>query len=247
MQNDLLDTINDIIKTGEGCPSAEDITQLEATYPYFIIPAILRLTKAESITDEERRKLCLTVALSCGDRTTLFRLIDSLGNKLTSFYPPEEIPDATTTEDALNTFIEAYSNINDNDTAQLEHMIFNPVPVEDYAARLEREDGVATQGQDAVFDAFLKEFSPAGANSSSAGAAVPLPADFEDDEPIRATRLDEIQIRQNQAKICISKGDYNRAYEIIRSLSLKYPEKSVYFADQLRFLEKLMLISKYKK
>ncbi|MDE6459832.1 MAG: tetratricopeptide repeat protein, partial [Paramuribaculum sp.] len=54
-------------------------------------------------------------------------------------------------------------------------------------------------------------------------------------------------LSESLAKIYISRGKYDKAYEIIRSLSLKYPKKSIYFADQLRFLQKLILNSKHKK
>ena len=38
--------------------------------------------------------------------------------------------------------------------------------------------------------------------------------------------------------IYIKQKKYTRAYEIIKRLSLNYPEKNIYFADQLKFLEK---------
>ncbi len=41
---------------------------------------------------------------------------------------------------------------------------------------------------------------------------------------------------------CIKTGDYARAIEIIQTQHLNNPEKSVYFADQIRFLKKLLLI-----
>ena len=43
------------------------------------------------------------------------------------------------------------------------------------------------------------------------------------------------------AQIYIKQGKYNKAIEIIRRLSLNVPEKNRYFADQIRFLEKLIL------
>jgi len=49
-------------------------------------------------------------------------------------------------------------------------------------------------------------------------------------------------LSESLAKIYIKQGRYQRAYEIISDLNLKNPEKSVYFADQLRFLKKLMMI-----
>lgn len=56
---------------------------------------------------------------------------------------------------------------------------------------------------------------------------------------------DEDLLTESLAKIYIKQKRYYKAIEIIQKLSLKYPEKSIYFADQIRFLEKL--ISNIKK
>lgn len=48
------------------------------------------------------------------------------------------------------------------------------------------------------------------------------------------------------AKIYIKQGRYSKAKEIIQRLNLQYPQKNIYFADQIRFLEKLILNSKNK-
>ncbi len=48
------------------------------------------------------------------------------------------------------------------------------------------------------------------------------------------------------AGIYIKQGKYESAVKIIRQLSLKYPKKNRYFADQIRFLEKLILNDKNK-
>ncbi|MDR0745173.1 MAG: tetratricopeptide repeat protein [Mediterranea sp.] len=46
------------------------------------------------------------------------------------------------------------------------------------------------------------------------------------------------------ARIYIKQRRYSKALEIIKRLSLKYPKKNVYFADQIRFLEKLIINTK---
>ena len=48
------------------------------------------------------------------------------------------------------------------------------------------------------------------------------------------------------ARIYIKQGKYDKALEIIQRLSLKYPKKNRYFADQIRYLEKLIVNSNNK-
>lgn len=48
------------------------------------------------------------------------------------------------------------------------------------------------------------------------------------------------------AKIYIKQHRYEKALEIIKKISLKYPKKNAYFADQIRFLEKLIINAKSK-
>lgn len=49
------------------------------------------------------------------------------------------------------------------------------------------------------------------------------------------------------AKIYIKQGKYDRAIEIIKGLHLNNPKKNLYFADQIRFLQKLNINSNSKK
>ena len=48
------------------------------------------------------------------------------------------------------------------------------------------------------------------------------------------------------AGIYIKQGKYENAVKIIRQLSLNYPKKNRYFADQIRYLEKLIINNKNK-
>jgi len=57
---------------------------------------------------------------------------------------------------------------------------------------------------------------------------------------------DEGYFTETLARIYIKQGRYSKALEIIRRLSLVYPKKNAYFADQIRFLEKLIINSKQK-
>ena len=52
------------------------------------------------------------------------------------------------------------------------------------------------------------------------------------------------EISENNAKKLIRERKYAEAIEILRALNLNNPKKSVYFADQIRFLEKVIVNSK---
>ena len=57
---------------------------------------------------------------------------------------------------------------------------------------------------------------------------------------------DEGFFTETLAKIYVKQGRYVKALEILKKLSLKYPNKNAYFADQIRFLEKLIINDKSK-
>lgn len=56
--------------------------------------------------------------------------------------------------------------------------------------------------------------------------------------------VSEIEISENNAKKLIQDRKYSQAISILRELNLSNPKKSVYFADQIRFLEKVIENSK---
>lgn len=57
-------------------------------------------------------------------------------------------------------------------------------------------------------------------------------------------RDDNSFFTETLARIYIKQKRYEKALQIIKNLSLKYPEKNIYFADQIRFLEKLIINTK---
>jgi thioredoxin-like negative regulator of GroEL len=73
----------------------------------------------------------------------------------------------------------------------------------------------------------------------------------EDEEDEKTEKIveesdDESYFTETLAKIYVKQQRYSKALEIITRLNLKYPEKNAYFADQIRFLEKLIINSKQK-
>ena len=70
--------------------------------------------------------------------------------------------------------------------------------------------------------------------------------DLSSDESKSEEEEDDSCFTETLAKIYVKQQRYSKALEIIKKLSLKYPKKNAYFADQIRFLEKLIINAKSK-
>lgn len=82
-------------------------------------------------------------------------------------------------------------------------------------------------------DAAVSAEASAAPSAEAEVAATPAKNSGKDQTPSSS-------LSESLAKIYIRQGRYRRAYEILSDLNLKNPEKSIYFADQLRFLRKVI-------
>ncbi len=239
-------TLQQFIETlrSDAAPTPELTDAMLAAYPFFSLPAALELKRCGAeMAPERRARLSACVALNAPDGDSLMRLIDPDGQRLASLYPPEETNVTPTTDDAISTFLDTYGKIDEREQALLERLIFNPVP--DYSSVLAREhdDPSAAPAQplgdqDRRLEAFLDSQRTPAADAHTA----PDRRSREHHAPRPAA---DSPLSESLSKIYIKQRRFDKAYEIISQLSLKNPEKSIYFADQLRFLQKLMLNKKY--
>ena len=122
-----------------------------------------------------------------------------------------------------------------------------PTPADaaiDYVAYLletemgdEQEDAPQLKGHDLI-DTFLQQ-EKGRIQLSELPEETPDESEQDDD-------TDEEYFTETLARIYIKQGRYQKALDIINRLSAKYPKKNAYFADQIRFLEKLIINSKKK-
>lgn len=255
-QDDDLRRLMDLVASGEA-PAAELTGRLAARCPWFVLPAALRLQRAGLPADsDERRMLAARVALGMADRMAMMRLADDRGRMFDGFYPATPGEETPTTDSAIDTFLNAYGNIDPAEEALIERLIFNPVA--DYSQVLIKEQEQhpqpaedAPDEQDRLMDAFIDKYAPAETAADDEAATPPAPATARPAAPRhsapRQVPPPDSMLSESLAKIYIKRRRYEKAYEIIHTLSLNFPEKSIYFADQLRFLQKLILNNKLKQ
>jgi hypothetical protein len=225
----------------------DDVVEARKRYPYFTLPAALLLRNhADKIADEAlRNELTQSVAMTTSDPTDLYILLEGAGCDHASFYP-EEKPATPTTDSAIDTFLNTYGSTSAEEEQMLERLIFNPTP--DYAQLLSREEeesipepAEAPEGsQDDLLNKFIiKQKQSAGVIPEEKSPVAQHAEQRRQQEPPQPA-ADDTLLSESLAKIFIRQRHYQQAYEIISQLSLNYPKKSVYFADQLRFLRKLI-------
>lgn len=78
--------------------------------------------------------------------------------------------------------------------------------------------------------------TPTAPTAPAGGAAAPAPV-----APVSSS------LQESLAKSYIRQGRYQKAFDIISELNLNNPEKSAYFADQLRFLQKIIHIQQARE
>lgn len=216
-----------------------ELLELTREYEWWPAPAIELLRRPDAeLTPDTREHLRTLIALNCTDLSSRAALTSDRGRLMADFYPATPAATVTGTDDAISTFLETYGHSSPEEDRLLEQMIFNPVP--DYGAVLAVDDDEAPDAADesSSIDAFVKAFATPAAEEPATPAPAPAKRQTPAPAPAPASSLSE-----SLAKIYIKQGRYNKAYEIILHLYLNNPKKSIYFADQLRFLRKLMLNS----
>jgi hypothetical protein len=96
------------------------------------------------------------------------------------------------------------------------------------------EETATTPANTATKPADTKPTAPAVKPAETKPVAKPV-ATTEAKEESNAPSLME-----SLARVMIKNGNYTKALEIITELNLANPKKSIYFADQIRFLKKLI-------
>ncbi|WP_108823411.1 hypothetical protein [Dysgonomonas sp. Marseille-P4361] len=241
-------------------PTIEDIfplRELVNEYPYFQ-GALFAYLKALYLYDfngfnPELSRLSITIS----DRKALFYYI--LSEEFDYFL--QQTGKKEIEEDRTNILLNAFFESRDEDLGMeedLEYSISNSsLASTDYFSYLQAEEKRDTTGHtteekklkhQSIIDTFInKAESEDGIRIIPTEEASTPPSPQKSEIKDDGEELNEdIFFTETLAKIYIKQKKYEKAYKIIKHLSLNYPKKNIYFADQLIFLEKLIINTKFK-
>lgn len=189
------------------------------------------------------------VAVLTADKQALASLAAAPGEDPATFYPPQPVAEPVSTDSAIDTFLDTYGRTSPEEDALLERLIFNPVP--EYADLLEDSEAqpqsAPSTAQDAMIDAFLRREEEAQTPfempaPEEPGGAEPAPQPEVATAPESAATPADSSLSESLARIFIGRGSYGRALEIISDLAARFPEKNPFYADQIRYLQKLVTL-----
>ncbi len=225
--------------------TADALRDAAARWPFSpLAPALLlRYGLAEPGEADAMRA---RVAVLTADKQALASLAAAPGEDPAAFYPPQPVAEPVSTDSAIDTFLDTYGRTSPEEDALLERLIFNPVP--EYADLLEDSEAQSapSTAQDAMIDAFLRREEaptpPEMPAPEEPKAAEPVPQPEAATAPESAATPADSSLSESLARIFIGRGSYGRALEIISDLAARFPEKNPFYADQIRYLQKLVTL-----
>lgn len=232
-----------------------DLRSMLALYPYYQPARILLLQNLfllhDPTFDDELRRAAVYIS----DRHILFKLVEEAHYQLIPQQKKADKQSATInsemttgqdqdrTTSLIDTFLEQIPE--DGEATQETEGRRKPTPADatvDYVAYLLESESKQNKdvtpllrGQELIDDFIFNE-----------GGKITLQDETEyepeeNDHNEAAENEDTGYFTETLARIYIKQGRYSKALEIIRRLNLVYPKKNRYFADQIRFLEKLII------
>ena len=236
-----------------------ELRSLLALYPYYQTARLLMLQNLyllhDPTFDEELRRAAIYIT----DRHVLFQMIEGAHYRHRKAPSPSDSSAASGTSGnsgsssrtltLIDTFLESMPK--EDESPEEKKKKRKPTPADaavDYVAYLLETEGDSSLDADipemkgqSLIDTFLHE----------EGGKIELKEETEyepeisDDDNNTQNDVEEEYFTETLARIYIKQGRYLKALEIIRRLNLIYPKKNSYFADQIRFLEKIIRNESY--
>ena len=232
--------------------SQQELKSLTEEYPYFQMARLLYALHLYKLKDSGFNGELRKTAAYLSDRKPLFYLLES------SFFSPQKIrmlendPDEIASFELIDSFLEGKSDMaTEVDPAEhkgLQEEKKQLIAATDYVSYLLSNDS-GTEESKTKSDVFVPPMRYQDQIDRFILAEEPFRIELKDGDefpgefpfPIQDEPLEDSFFSESLAKIYIKQRKYDKALKIIRELNLLYPKKNRYFADQIRFLEKLII------
>jgi hypothetical protein len=241
--------------------SLSELKQLIEEYPYFQAARMLYLKNLSVVEDIRFQKELKKMSVYISDRKRLYMLIE---NKHSD--DREDLKERMGEQEnviAKEGILQAVSDKEEPATTeqktkkeQRTKNRYIAIPPADYISWLESnaEDVISRENQDKrlkhqdLIDSFIESDGKLQINKQRNEDKKPENGKEEKTNSLNApfdkNSLDDSYFTETLAHVYFSQKRYDKALEIIRVLNLKYPEKNIYFADQIRYLEKIIHLKK---
>ena len=253
---DMTDTIYKYMEHPEllNKESLYEIRNLLLRYPYSQTLRLLFLNNLYILGEKEFDDELHKSAIYLNDRKKLFSIIE--GDRYCGETKDNHNRKENSVTDRTESLIDAFLSTKEE---EIEKMKLSIEVSTDYTSLLLKDSDVSNvemRGQKLIDDFVKQELISESEPSESSDInydndvnEVTSDEDKENDFNGSQNEYDadeESYFTETLAKIYVKQGKYSKAIEIIKKLNLKYPKKNVYFADQIRFLEKLIINTKSK-
>jgi len=236
-----------------------DLRSLLALYPYYQPARLLMLKNLfllhDNTFDEELRRAALYIT----DRTQLFDLVERAHYQTrkpkaskTADEASKTIEQQDRTTNLIDDFLNSMPDDDKPDESKTKRKLTPADAAVDYIAYMLWQAGAGSDNEEKT------EQKPEDTEDTSRTAN--LINDFLNndggkielqEEPKYTPQIEEngettekneeAYFTETLAKIYIKQGRYSKAKEIIQRINLNNPKKNIYFADQIRFLDKLII------
>lgn len=235
------------------------LKQLAERYPWFQAAGMLYLKNLAVVDDSSFASELKRVVIHISDRKKLFAFIEGEKYGMETEKVQAAVEEVKSSFDLIDSFLSTRPDAASEEKASDTALRFTTTATSDYLHwKIDKEthkESVKETGQPEdtpklqhhdLIDSFIQEDARRTPGTGIKTDEEKEYADaFPDVPPIHEPHAvisdDDSYFTETLARIYIKQKRYEKALQIIKRLSLKYPEKNVYFADQIRFLEKLII------
>lgn len=231
-----------------GAEAVQKLPELIAAHPYCATYRLLYVTALANVHSTKLDTELKQHAVALPDRLRLFQLINKGEYEWVTLM--QQLEERRQQKVEVNDFelIDRFLEVMQNDGATESSYSIEDLanaPAADYDLESEMaEDEEERMAEDEEQDLLIDNFLQAEENGTLFVPHAEKPEMREDDPKLLEKIKDRAFLTESLAKVYVKQHKYEQALAIFSQLNLNYPKKNCYFADQIRYLEKVIAYTK---